>query len=169
MAIQFPLTTARLLIRPFRPDDAGALHAAWSDPANARFTGDYPAPATVAETRHAIESFLAAEPNGPWAVLERATGELVGDCGLFPADGEIELAYGFRRDRWGRGYATEAASACVRAGFEQLGLRRIVADIHAGGHLPSERVLEKLGFRPWRRLADKTIYVLEPRSARGTT
>ena len=162
IGIRFPLTTDRLLIRPFTVDDAELLHAFWSDPTNERFTGGYPAPATVAATRALIEELLAAEPNGPWAVLERETGELVGDCGLFPAEGEVELAYGFRRDRWGHGYATEAAAACVQAGFEQLGLTRIVADIHARGNAASERVLAKLGFRPWRELAGKRIYVLEP-------
>jgi len=166
LAIEFPLTTRRLRIRPFALADAQALHAVWADPANERFTTDYPAPATVAETREAIAALLAAEPNGPWAVVERATDALVGDCGLFPADGEIELAYGFRRDRWGRGYASEAAAACIRAGFEELGLTRIVADIHAGGNPASARVLAKLGFRPWRELAGKTIYLLESREAR---
>src|SRR3712207_1496909 len=112
MAIEFPLTTARLLIRPFSVEDAQLLHPVWSDPANERFTGEYPAPATVSETRAAIAELLAGEPNGPWAVFERETGELVGDCGLFRAEGEVELAYGFRRDRWRRGYATEAAAAC---------------------------------------------------------
>ena len=75
------------------------------------------------------------------------TNELVGDCTLaFDDDhGAWELAYGLRRDRWGMGYATEAAQACVRHGFEDLGLERIVADVDPD-NIASIHVLEKCGF-----------------------
>jgi RimJ/RimL family protein N-acetyltransferase len=152
--IKFPIETERLRVRPFQADDAPALHEIWSDPANGRFGHGWDPPASAAETREWIER------HGTWGVWERETGDLVGDCSLFPFEGEWELAYGLRRDRWGRGYATEAAAACVRAGFEQLGLERVVADIHRGGNAASERVLEKLGFRPWREQQEKTVYVL---------
>jgi [ribosomal protein S5]-alanine N-acetyltransferase len=150
----FPIETVRLLIRPLRAADAGELYLVWSDPENERFADDWPAPRSVEETRVFIER------DGPWGVWERESGELVGDCGLFEVEGEWELAYGLRRDRWGRGYATEAARACVEAGFEQLGLERIVADIRAGGSPASERILAKLGFRPWRERPGKTVYLL---------
>jgi ribosomal-protein-alanine N-acetyltransferase len=95
----------------------------------------------------------------PWGVWERDTGELVGDCGLFRNDGEWELAYGFRHDRWGSGYATEAGAACIRYGFEELGLTNIVADVPSD-HAASIRVLEKLGFRLEREHAGKRYYRL---------
>lgn len=152
--IEFPLETERLLIRPLAADDAPALHEIWSEPANERFTHGWNPPRSAEETLSWIER------DGTWGVWERETGELVGDCSLFPFEGEWELAYGLRRDRWGRGYATEAARACIDAGFEQLGLGRIVADIHRRGNPASERVLEKLGFLPWREQAAKTVYVL---------
>jgi PPOX class probable F420-dependent enzyme len=56
----------------------------------------------------------------------------------------VELAYRFGRASWGRGYATEAAGACLRYGFERLGLERIIA-ITAPDHLASRRVMEKNG------------------------
>lgn len=158
--IKFPIETERLRIRPFRADDAPALHEIWSDPANGRFGHGWDPPASAAETREWIERHRT------WGVWERETGDLVGDCSLFPFEGEWELAYGLRRDRWRRGYATEAAAACVRAGFEQLGLERVVADINRGGNPASKRVLEKLGFRPWREETGKTVYVLRRSSAR---
>ena len=140
--VQFPIETGRLLIRPFTAADVDALHGIWGNPANERFTPDWPSPRSVAETRALMERMP------PWGVWERDTDELVGDCGLFRDGTEWELAYGFRRNRWGLGYATEAARACIEAGFEQLGLHRIVADITDPSNHASIRVLEKLGFRP---------------------
>lgn len=148
------IETERLLIRPLTDDDAHALLAVWGDPANERFVGSTP-PRSAEEVRAWMQSGM------PWGVWERASGELVGDCGLFRNDdGEWELAYGFRRDRRGRGYATEAGDACLRHGFGELGLTRIVADVPRE-HAASIRVLEKLGFRLERAGPAKLFYALE--------
>jgi ribosomal-protein-alanine N-acetyltransferase len=149
--IRFPIESERLLLRPFTADDAEALHSIWGDPAAARFGGDWPRPETVADTLRYLERIRAGQAErgyALWAVVERETGRLIGDCGLFLADEvgpDVELAYGLAPDVWGRGYATEAAAACVRAGFEQLGLERIVADVDPS-NTASIRVLEKAGF-----------------------
>lgn len=65
---------------------------------------------------------------------------------VFSLDGtpEAEIGYILARAYWGRGYATEAASASLRYGFEQLGLERIVA-VTRPDHLVSQQVLRKLG------------------------
>ena len=59
------------------------------------------------------------------------------------------------RAHWGKGYATEAARACLRYGFERLGFEEIPASVDPR-HLASRRVLEKLGFeyRGMRRFGD---------------
>ena len=164
--IRFPIETDRLLLRPFELDDAEALHAIWSDPTAARFSDDvpdWPRPRTVEDTLRYLEAIIARQTErgyAPWAVIEKATGRLIGDCGLFPADGvgaEIELAYGLAPDVWGRGYATEAAAACLRVGFEQLGARRIVADVDPENPA-SLRVLEKAGFEPVGTKDGKLLY-----------
>lgn len=161
-AIWFPIETERLLLRPFTPADAEALHAVWGDPAAQRFGGDWPRPETVADTRSYLEPILAGQAErgyASWAVVERESGRLIGDCGLFPADDvgpDVELAYGLAPDVWGRGYATEAAAACVRAGFEQLGLERIVADVDPANEA-SVRVLEKVGMRSIGRKNDTQL------------
>ena len=130
------IATKRLTIAPSDTAARAALRAQWLDGANERLVGAEP-------TDQELERWLA----GTWAVRERATGDVVGDCTLFFAEEHDawELAYGFRRDRWGRGYATEAAGACIRHGFDELGLARIVADVDPA-NIPSVRVLEKLGF-----------------------
>jgi ribosomal-protein-alanine N-acetyltransferase len=90
---------------------------------------------------------------------KRESGELVGDCSLHfdKGFGEWELSYGFRRDRWGRGYATEAARACVRHGFDELGLEKIVADVEPA-RPQSMRVLEKCGFTRVAELEDGRLF-----------
>lgn len=163
--IVFPLETERLLLRPFTLDDAEALHKVWGDPASDRFTaGGGRTPATVEETKAFLAQIVAAhEKHGfaSCAVIEKETGRLIGDCGIFvsPDQPELELAYGFARDRWGMGYATEAAAACVRAGFEQLAVDRIVADVDVANSA-SIRVLEKLGFQLEREDGGKRYYAL---------
>ena len=148
------IETERLLIRPFERADAEALLAIWGDAANERFINARP-PGSVEEVRGWIGRGM------PWGVWERESGELVGDCGLFFADehGEWELAYGFRRDRWGRGYATEAARACVRYGVETMGVAKIVADVDPANKA-SVRVLEKCGFVRVGGSGDKLLYAL---------
>ena len=72
----------------------------------------------------------------------------VGWAGLQPLSGtdEIEVGYAFGRSAWGRGYATEVASAVVQWGFETLGLERIVA-VASPENTASRRVMDKLGMR----------------------
>jgi len=145
------IETERLAIRPFRNDEREAIAAIWLDPANER-----------GQPGQSDEQIRQWALGVPWGVWERATGELVGDCSLFFAEehGDWELAYGLRRDRWGRGYATEAAQACVRYGFDELGLERIVADVDPA-NVASVRVLEKCGF-----VAESDVfYAVTPSSA----
>jgi RimJ/RimL family protein N-acetyltransferase len=155
------IETERLFIRPLVPDDAEEVHMVWGDPANERFGGDWPTPETAAHTRSYLERGSA------WGVWERATDAFVGDCGLFFAEehGEWELAYGFRRDRRGRGYATEAARACVRHGFEELGLEKIVADVDPA-NTASVRVLEHCGFVRIGGAGDKLLYAVTRETSR---
>lgn len=156
------IETERLLIRPLEPDDAHELFPLWGAPANHRFGFGLDPPASVAELRRWLER------DAPWGVWERETGALVGDCGVFyNGDAEYELAYGFRRDRWGRGDATEAGAACVQHAFAARAIDRIVAEVHVTGHPASPRVLAKLGFRPSEERDDKIVFVLARSSGTG--
>ena len=84
-----------------------------------------------------------------WGVKERASGVLVGDCGMQLLEGgpDVELGYHFRPSVWGRGYATEAAGACLAEAFTKLGIDRVIAIVEPG-NAASVRVLEKIGMRP---------------------
>ena len=144
------IETERLTIRPPTADETKQLFELWIEPANERidFAPERPSNEQV---RRWLES--------AWGVWERETGELVGDCSLSFDQGfqEWELSYGFRRDRWGLGYATEAGEACVRYGFEVLGVEKVVADVDPA-NTSSAHLLEKLGFRRTGEVGGKLFY-----------
>jgi RimJ/RimL family protein N-acetyltransferase len=144
--VRLPIETERLTIRPLREEDAETLHAVWSDPEVFRFLPADPS-TSLEETRARMARHLDKEL-ALWAVEERASGVLAGVCGLVPVQGtgpDIEVAYHLARRWWGRGIATEAASACVAAGLAD-GLPRVVAYAFTE-NAASIRVLEKAGLR----------------------
>ena len=142
-----PILTERLEIRLFEPTDLHALHAVYGDPEVTRWMPAYP---TIEHTRRALDKHVAGGHAGGaalWAVVERSSGELIGDAGFAPLDGvgpEVELGYTLGRRWWGRGYATEAARACLAEAFGPLGLKRVVAVVRPENDA-SIHVLEKLG------------------------
>ena len=85
---------------------------------------------------------------GPFSVLERTTGAFVGRVGPWQPEGwpECEMGWALRLPYWGRGYATEAARACVAYAFTDLNRRQIISLI-APENARSIRVAERLGER----------------------
>jgi RimJ/RimL family protein N-acetyltransferase len=146
-----PLRTERLLLREFGADDFDAVHAYGSDPEVVRFMPW--GPNSPEQTRQFLQRKLdeqALDPRKTWdlAVVEVATGELVGSVGLrLNGEGtQAALGYCYSRGTWGRGIATEAAREMLRFGFETLDLHRIFATCDAA-NAASARVLEKIGMR----------------------
>ncbi len=87
---------------------------------------------------------------GPWLVLLKDSQRILGHCGLriWPESQDVEVLYALESGAWGMGYATEAARAAVRAGFEDLSLDRLIAGAD-GENAASIGVLKKLGMSPW--------------------
>jgi len=85
---------------------------------------------------------------GLWIVHELSGGEPIGRAVLrhLLVDGvdEVEVGYAFYAPFWGRGLATEVASACISLGRQHLGLSTIVA-VTSPTNLASQRVLIKTG------------------------
>lgn len=85
-----------------------------------------------------------------WALEAKATGEFLGAVGLLRISYDahfspaVEVGWRVARQFWGQGYASEAAAASIRFGFESLGLSEIVANTVAQ-NTSSRRVMEKLG------------------------
>jgi [ribosomal protein S5]-alanine N-acetyltransferase len=148
MPVPLPLETDRLTIRPFRPDDAEAMLDVYGDPEVMRFIpgGALPDVAAVGRLLGGYDKAQRERGFSSWAVVERASARVVGDAGfgLFVPTGDVELGYTLSRDVWGRGYATEAAGACLAAGLQHLDAPRIIALVDES-NVPSLRVAERLG------------------------
>ncbi|MBI2526970.1 MAG: GNAT family N-acetyltransferase [Candidatus Rokubacteria bacterium] len=149
------LGTRRLRLRPFTAEDAEAHARLYADPEVTRYLGGASAIAQTPGERSArtLEAFVrhwAEHGFGVWAVLERESGRLIGQCGLkylpvAPVTApEVEILYALERRCWGRGLATEAAGAALRHGFVTLRLPRIVA-VTRPQHRASLGVMGKLG------------------------
>lgn len=150
MSADWQLLTDRLRLRPYRADDVGAMFEVFGDHEVMRFSmsgGD----ASIAVTQARIDKLIAHQDKfgfSLWVVEDRATGAPLGDCGLkHLEDGpEVEVGYRFAKAHWGRGYASEAAAASVRYGFQELQLPRIVAVVDPL-NTASCRVIEKIGLK----------------------
>ncbi len=143
------LETPRLLLRPFGPGDAALVHAVYSDPAVMRYVATGPM-ADIANTERLLQDYEAHQRRHGysfWAVIERSSGTLIGDAGLYltPA-GEVELGYTLGAAWWGRGYATEAAGRWLATAFEDLAVPEVIA-LAEPANVASLHVLDKLGMR----------------------
>jgi ribosomal-protein-alanine N-acetyltransferase len=144
------LETDRLILRTWSLNDTEALFKIYSNPELYRFTQSAPFP-DVEFTRRYMKQYFIDYHNergfGVWAVVEKASGELVGTCGLdyFDDRPELGLGYWFDPEYWGRGYATEEARACVEYAFEKLNAPEL-ASMTDSRNKASQRVLEKAGF-----------------------
>ena len=139
--------TRRLYLRPSRPADLEDFLAMDCDPAVARYI--WGTPPDPAERRVELEKRLRPDDSrigGHWTVVETATAEFLGWCGLMPLEetGLIEIGYRYLPKAWGRGVATEAAAALLDHGFRASGFDPIVAVSHLE-NLASHRVLQKIG------------------------
>jgi ribosomal-protein-alanine N-acetyltransferase len=145
------IETTRLLLRPMHAEDIDALLHIFADPiVMASFDA-------VPFDRQQMQQWLQRNLDhqahfdyGLFAVILKANGLLIGDCGLeiMEVDGtiEAELGYDFRSDYWGQGLATEAALAVRDYAFQVLHLPRLVSLIRQR-NLASQRVAEKVGLR----------------------
>jgi RimJ/RimL family protein N-acetyltransferase len=145
------LETERLTLRSFREDDVRALHELSQDPEVVRYVGDRRAP-THQEAWRAVAGWLghwAMRGYGQWAIEERSSGHFVGRAGIInPVDWPgPEVGYLLGRAYWGRGYATEAASAAMNWGFEQFGFPDLLSLIDPD-NAASIAVATRLGETP---------------------
>jgi ribosomal-protein-alanine N-acetyltransferase len=147
------LETERLLLRPMDPGDLDAFAAVVGDPHSMRF---YPKPFDREMARSWIERVgdrYARDGYGLLAVVEKATGEMIGDCGpMLMETGHgtfTELGWHIRRDRQGNGFASEAGAACREHAWAVLEVERLISIIRPE-NVSSWSVARALGFRPWR-------------------
>lgn len=153
------LTTDRLVLRDFVESDWPAVLAYQSDPRYLRFSEW--AERSPQDVQTFVGRFLAQQAEIPrqkyqLAVVPHAIGQLIGNVGIRMRSAgthQADIGYELDPQQWGHGYATEAARAIVRFGFDQLRLHRISAHCLAE-NVASAKVLEKLGMQREGRLRD---------------
>jgi RimJ/RimL family protein N-acetyltransferase len=144
------LETGRLLLREFRGGDLDAYAQMQADPQVMRYIGEGRT-VTRNDTWRSIAGMLGHWQllgYGMWALEDRESGTLVGRAGFIDPPGwpGFELGWLLGRPYWGLGFATEAASRCLRYAFEEL-QRDAVISLIRPANTPSIRVAERLGMR----------------------
>jgi RimJ/RimL family protein N-acetyltransferase len=144
-----PLLTERLILRPFSSEDAKDIFELNGDPEVMKYTGDQPF-GSLAEARKFILSYNHYEKweRGRYGVFLRENNAFIGWCGLkyHEDNGETDLGYRFKKQFWGKGFGTEAATFALKDGFERLHLKKIYAEAYLENK-GSIRIMEKIGMK----------------------
>ena len=144
------IETERLLMREWRAEDAEPFARINAEPEVRRYLG---IEGTREETEAAIarqQALQARLGHCFWALERKSDGVLLGFCGLrdgvpaSPIADDVEIGWRLGAEHWGRGYAREAAAACLDWGFERLGAPRIVS-ITVPANARSWGLMERLG------------------------
>lgn len=141
------LTASDLLLRPWRPEDASAVRAAYEDPEIQRWHCERLTEAEAAAYAHDWQALWRAERRGGWAVVRDDL--LVGRITLVHLDlpqGQAEVTYWVVPAARGAGVAAQAVRALSAWCFKDVGMHRLEL-AHSTRNVASCRVAEKAGFR----------------------
>lgn len=146
-----------LALRPLCPEDAPVLHRINQGDGVLKYFPN-PTPPPLERVQRFIQTQAAhweQHGYGNWGVLPAGEREIAGWAGLqyLPETGETEVGFLLDRPFWGRGYATQAALAALKDGFNRFDLARIIGLVHPENRA-SQRVLEKCGMQP----QDRGVY-----------
>ncbi len=142
------ITTGHLVLRPWEPADAPAVHAACQDAEVQRWT-TVPSPYTLTDARRWVSEMSptgwAEGAAASFAVLDATSGALLGAVGLAFRPGGPEVGYWTAGEARGRGVAAESVSAACRWAFGALGVERVTWQAYLG-NWGSRAVAERCGF-----------------------
>ncbi|MED4453097.1 GNAT family N-acetyltransferase [Metabacillus fastidiosus] len=143
------LQTERLILRPFKLEDAPRVQELAGDKEVAKTTLGIPHPYPIEAAENWIKNHPQLIKNGdvyPLAIVLRDNSLVVGTMTLRvdKQHNKGELAYWVGKNYWGNGYATEAARAIMNFGFEELILNRIWATA-LSKNPASIKVMKKVG------------------------
>ncbi len=135
---EFRLETERLILRDWREEDWPRFFALTNTPAVMQWLGGVIEDARKAQVRERISGYRREHGFTFWLLERQAdggemAGEILGFCGLKRSNqpggpqGEVEIGWRLREDAWGKGYAREAAQACLRLAFEQFSAPLVIA------------------------------------------
>lgn len=145
------IETQRLQLRPLTEQDGALMLAVWNDPAFIKYVRDL----GIRTERHAREvirngaaMMFARYGYGPYCMSLKASGELVGICGLFKRDNldHPDIGFSVLPDYCGKGLASEAAIAVVDYARDPLGID-VLSAIVSPENAASVRLIKKLGLK----------------------
>ncbi|NJO92589.1 MAG: GNAT family N-acetyltransferase [Chloroflexia bacterium] len=144
------IETERLALRELDLIDLESLHEILGDSATMKY---YPSTYSLEEVKswlsRNIESY-EKHSFGLWAMVLKGEETFIGQCGISMQDIDEELVpeigYHINRNFWNKGYATEAANACMPYGFNNLDLESIYIHTYVK-NIPSQRIAEKIGMK----------------------
>jgi ribosomal-protein-alanine N-acetyltransferase len=141
-----PIWTERLELRPFNMSDTESIARLLGNPLVTQFTGGALSPEDAAKAVARMTDAFLTRGWGTLAVVPKGEEACVGYCGVRPlaCTPDVEIAFALDPSCWNRGYATEAARACIGTAFEYLDFGSIVATVYPD-NTASRRVLTKLG------------------------
>jgi ribosomal-protein-alanine N-acetyltransferase len=156
------IDTDRLRVRPMGIEDTEAVFSFKSDIKVTDCYGQQPH-RTMAETRAWIQRRIADQESRDcvfWVIALKENDLVIGECCLWNFDGCFkcaEIGYELHSDHWNRGIMTEALTAVLRYGFDEMGLHRIEACPLVTNE-GSRRLLVKLGFKPEGTLRERQFF-----------
>jgi RimJ/RimL family protein N-acetyltransferase len=143
------INTERLIMRAWRESDLAPWAVMNADPEVRQYLGPLLTFEQAAASVLNFQDSLDRYGFGFWAAEVRASGEFIGFTGLDTVDDEvpftgIEVGWRLARSAWGHGYATEAALAALRYGFDIMELPEIIA-LTMAQNLRSQAVMRRIG------------------------
>ncbi len=143
--------TERLLVRPTGVQDAPFIYRLMNTPAWVRYIGDRNIRSKADAASYIRKKMLPQLVRlgfSNYTVIRKADGAKLGSCGLYDREGleGIDLGFAFLPEYERQGYAFEAASRLLRAAWEDFGQDKLLGITDKANH-PSQKLLEKLGFR----------------------
>lgn len=145
------IESERLFLREFNVSDSENLYRLNSDPEVIQYTGDVKFN-SIKEAEIFIKNYEEYNKYGygRWAVCLKSNEKFIGWCGLkFNEENLVDLGFRLFKIFWNRGFATEAAQACIDYGFSEIGLEKIIGR-SLKSNLASIKVLQKAGMSFWK-------------------
>lgn len=145
----FPvIETERLVLRCPEERDLDGFAEMMADEEAMRFLGGVKSRAEAWRTLVTLAGSVVIRGYTLFSVIDRSSGEWLGRIGPWFPEGwpGTEVGWGLKRSAWGKGYAVEAARACVDFAFQRLGWQEVIHTIDPG-NAPSQAVARRVGSR----------------------
>jgi RimJ/RimL family protein N-acetyltransferase len=144
------IETERLVVRAWRDEDIAPFSTLNSDPEVLRYLGIRGTPEESRAFVARQQDLQAERGHCLWALERKEDSALLGFCGVrlgvpgTPIENDLEIGWRLGSGYWGRGYAREAAAACLDWSFDTAGVPRVVA-ITVEGNARSRGLMDRLG------------------------